>query len=251
MLKFIQFQPKNTPDYTVSITAPSVTASGVNNNALVEVGQKITFNAVTATAVSVSKTQPIVSGFTHGYSTTLGGDVVSNTSISGAWTIEQMTNNVYELSATTSGFSGTKPTTVQNADNTQCQLSSCELTAQLGTNKYVVTEDAPKHSGSYTGVDSVYVVSNLGGTSDEHKSVSIAASTTNVEKDPENKSTTFTVTGVYPVYTNGVAASTKDAEGAAMSNLAEPVSGNGTKLSLMNSGTAFAVSFANQSLAPY
>lgn len=242
---------KNTPDYTVSITAPSVTASGVSNNALVEVGQKITFNAVTATSVSVSKTQPIVSGFTHGYSTTLGGDVVSNTSISGAWTINQKINNVYELSAETSGFTGNKPTTVQNADNTKCQLASCELTAILGTNTYKVTEDAPKFVGSYTGVDTKYVVSNLGGTSEEHKSVNISASTSDIEKDPENKSTTFTVTGVYPVYTNGVAASTNDADGAAMSNLANPVGGDGTKLALMKSGTAFAVSFANQSLAPY
>lgn len=242
---------KNTPDYTVSITAPSVTASSVNNNTLVEVGQKITFNSVTATNVTVNKTQPIVSGFTYGYTDTMGGTVVNNSSISGAWTINQKTDNVYELSATISGFTGTKPTTVQNADNTQCKLASCELTATLGTNTYTVTENAPVFVGSYTGVNTKYVVSNLGGTSEEHKSVNISASTSNIEKDPENKSTIFTVTGVYPIYVNGIAASTNDAEGAAMSNLENPVSGDGTKLSLVNSGTEFAVSFANQSLEPY
>jgi hypothetical protein len=126
-----------------------------------------------------------------------------------------------------------------------------ELTAKLGTNTYSVTEDAPIHTGSYTGVDSVYVVSNLKGVSEEEKSPKIEASTVNVEKDPTNQTSTFTVTGVYPVYTNGVVASTNDAEGAAMSPLAEPVSGNGTKLALMKSGTAFAVSFATQALAPY
>lgn len=250
----VEIYPKptaNTPTYSVSITAPSITAKNVSNNALVEVGQKITFNTVTATSVSISKTQPIVSGFTHGYQVSLDGDINTSTSISGKWTINQKTDNVYELSAETSGFTGNKPTTVQNADNTKCQLASCELTANLGTNTYSVTEDAPIHTGSYTGVDSVYVVSNLKGVSKEEKSPKIEASTVNVEQDPTNQTSTFTVTGVYPVYTNGVVASTNDAEAAAMANLSAPIEGDGTKLPLMKSGTAFAVSFASQSLAPY
>lgn len=242
---------KNTPSYTVSISSPSVSATGGTNGGLVEVGQTITFGEVTANEVSISKTEPKVSGFEHGYSATVDGDdVVDATSVTGAWTVSQMDNNVYELSATSTGFTGTLPTTVQDATASSCKLASCTLVAVEGTNKYVVTEDAPKHTGSHDGVASYYIVSNLGGRSEEKKSVAIAAQT-GVEQDPSNQSATFTVTGVYPVYTNGVSASTADATGAAMADLAAPVTGDGTKLALMKSNTSFAVSFANQGLEPY
>ena len=113
---------KNTPDYTVSISAPSLgTPTGNSlvksgNNYLAEIGAEISFGEVTANAVSVSKTNPIVSGFTHGYSSELEGEnIVDATSVSSEWTVTQMDNNVYELSASKSGFTGDLPTTVQNA----------------------------------------------------------------------------------------------------------------------------------------
>ena len=81
--------------------------------------------------------------------------------------------------------------------------------------------------------------------------ISAISSDNAVELDPANSATTFTVTAVYPVYTNGVTASTTDATGAAMADLANPVEGDGTKLALMKTGTTFAVSFANQGQAPY
>ena len=242
----------NTPSYSVSISSePSVTASGVSNGDLVEVGQSITFNSVTAKAVSISKTEPKVSTFTYGYSDSIDGDVNSATAITGAWTVSQMENQVYELSASVSGFTGTKPSTVQNADADSCVLEGCTLVAVEGENKYTVTEDAPKHTGSHNGVASKYIVSNLGGRSEEKKSPSIAATTTNVEKDPSNKSKEFTVTGVYPVFVNGVTASTVDATAFAMADLESPVENYGTKLALMKASTEFAVSFAHQDLEPY
>lgn len=240
----------NTPSYSVSISAPTVSATDVTTDALVEVGQTIKFAAVTAKAVSVTKTEPKVSTFNHGYSATIDGDVNESTSVSGAWTVEQKANNVYELSAASTGFTGTLPTTVQNAAAASCTLAAVDLVAVEGTNKYSVTEDAPAFVGSHNGVASYYVVSNLGGRSEEHKSPAIEA-VTDVEQDPANKTTTFTVTGVYPVYTNGVTASTTDATAAAMADLANPVAGDGTKLALMKASTSFAVSFANQGLEPY
>lgn len=240
----------NTPTYSVSISAPTVTAN-VKKDTLVEVGQTISFNSVTAKSVTVSKTNPKVSGLTHGYSDTIDGEKNSGTTISTEWTVSQMANQVYELSASiVSGFTGTLPTTVQNAAAGSCVLSSCSLVASEGTNTYKVTEDAPKHTGSHSGIDSYYIVSNLGGRSEEKKTTAIN-SEENVEKDPSNQSTSFTVTGVYPIFTNGVTASTTDATAAAMEDLASPVSGEGTKLDLMKSGTSFAVSFANQGLEPY
>lgn len=241
----------NTPTYSVSISAPTITAN-VNENALVEVGQQITFNAVTAKAVTINKTNPKVGTFDNGYSTTIDGEIVESTNITSEWTVSQMDGNVYELTASiVSGFTGTVPTSVQNATASNCVLASCTLTAAEGTNTYKVLEDAPKHTGSHNGVASAYIVSNLKGRSEDKKSPSIAATTTNVEKDPENKSKTFTVTGLYPIYTNGVTASTIDATAAAMADLANPVSDYGTKLPLMKASTSFAVSFAHQDLEGY
>lgn len=235
---------KNTPKYSVSINAPSISeANGVKSGDIVEVGLKLSFNAVSAKSVSKTPTNPVVSGLEHGYSSTIDGDINENTSISAEWTISQKENNVYELSASKTNFTGDVPTTVTGATASECQLAACELTVAEGDNTYSVTEDAPKHVGSHPGVASVYIVSNLGGRSEDKKSVAISAES-DVEKDPSNQTASFTVTGVYPVYTNGVTASTEDATAAAMEDLAAHVGGNHTKLALMKSGTQFAVSFA-------
>ena len=240
---------KNTPKYTVSIETPSITAN-VENNTLVEVGQKITFNTVTANAVSISKTEPKVSGFTHGYSDSIDGDINTNKSISGAWTVSQAENNVYELSATKTGFNGSTPETKQASSANECILNGCELTASEGTNTYKVTEDAPKHTGSHNGVESKYIVSNLGGRKEDKKSIAISAES-GVEKDPDNKTGEFKVIGVYPVYTNGVSASITSENKPEGENISNEITGDGTKLDLMEKGVEFAISFASQGIAPY
>lgn len=242
---------KTTPEYSISISAPTIKATGLSNKALVEIGQTISFSAVTATSVSVSKTEPVVSGFENGYSATIDGDIIESNTASGAWTIGQKENTVYTLTASKTNFEGTVPTAVSAATASECSLAAVSFTAVAGDNTYTVTESAPTYTGTYTGVDSKYIVSNLGGRSEEKKSVSISAQTTAVEDDADNKSASFTVTGVYPVYTNGVTASTTDATAAAMADLASPVSGDGTKLALMKASTSFAVSFAAQGAEPY
>ena len=241
---------KNTPTFSISISSPTISATGGTNNGLVEVGQEIKFAAVTAKAVSVSKTEPKVSGFEHGYSSTIDGEINNATAITASWSTEQKTNHVYELVATTTGFTGTVPTTVTAATADDCKLAACTFVAVEGTNKYTVTEDAPDYVGSHTGISQYYVVSNLGGRKEDEKSVAISAET-DVTKSAANSASTFTVTGVYPVYTNGVSASTTDSTAAAMADLGAPVTGDGTKLALMKASTSFAVSFAAQGLEPY
>lgn len=239
---------KNTPKYSVSISAPSISeANGVKSGAIVEVGQKLSFNAVSATSVSKTPTNPVVSGLEHGYSSTIDGDINENTSISAEWTISQKENNVYELSANKTNFTGDVPTTVTGATATECQLAACELTVVEGDNTYSVTEDAPKHVGSHPGVASVYIVSNLGGRSEDKKSVAISAES-NVEKDPSNQTGSFTVTGVYPVYTNGIKAAVTSENKPSGTTISAATD---TKLDLMKKGTTFVVSFASQGVAPY
>ena len=115
----------NTPSYSVSISNPSLSITNssvittVGNDKLVEVGQTITFSSVTANAVSVSKTQPKVSGFNvngtvYGYSSEIDGTITKSDSVSGEWTVSQKDETVYKLSGTiVSGFTGgTVPTAV-------------------------------------------------------------------------------------------------------------------------------------------
>lgn len=268
MLLCVEIYPTptaNTPNYTVSISNPTLTITNSNvitttenDENLVEVGQNITFSSVTANTVSISKTQPKVSGFSidgtvYGYSNEIDGTITESNSVSGEWTISQMENQVYQLSGSiVSGFTnGVVPSTVQNSNANDCVLDGCTLTAIEGTNIYKVIEDAPMHTGSHNGVESKYIVSNLGGRNEEKKSPSIDATTTNVEKDPSNKETSLTVIGVYPIFTNGISATTSDADAAAMADLVNPVSEYGTKLKLMKASTDFAVSFAHQDLEPY
>lgn len=257
----VEIYPTPAPNeykYTAEITAPKITAyvfkgdgtkTTISNNALVEVGQTVYFNTVTANAVSISPTNPEMSGFTYGYSDSLTGSINTAKSISTEWDINPMTNHVYELSAKSEKFTGTVPKTVQNADASSCELDACELKAVEGDNTYSVTEDAPKHTGSHAEIDSYYIVSNLGGRSEAQKSAKIDAEE-NIEVDPANQTGKFTVTGVYPLYTNGVAGSVDSNNKPVGDNLTAPVS-NGTALKLMKKGSTFVVSFASQGLEPY
>jgi hypothetical protein len=119
-----------------------------------------------------------------------------------SWSISQKDNTVYALTPSKAGFTtGTLPTSVSNAAAASCQLDSCTLTADLGTNTYSVKEDAPAYTGSHSGIPSYYVVSNLGKRSESEKSPAIEAAS-NVEHTATSQTATFTVTGVYPVFTN-------------------------------------------------
>lgn len=207
---------KSTPNFNVKIITPSISASAgtvsINSGALVEVGQSITFGSLTADTVSIyGQVNPTVSGLKHGYSDVVsGGTINSSTTISTEWDIKQMNNHVYQLeSSISAGFSGQTselPNLVQASESTSCVLASCTLVADLGTNTYKVEEDAPKFVGSYDAIDEVYIVSNLGGRSEDKKSVTFEASG-NIEKDANSdknstNSRTFSVVGVYPVYSN-------------------------------------------------
>ena len=194
---------KNTPSYSISISTPTITAN-VNSGSLQEIGTKVNFNAVTAKIVSESKTEPKVSGFKYGYSDTINGTIIGGpTSVTTTISSSQKSGEVYKLTGTKSGFSGTVPSSASNATYSSCKLSATTLTVALGTNSYTVSETGPKYTYSYSGIGAKYVVSNLGNRSEDEKSEAVAAKSATDSNQPTT-STTFTVTGVYPVYTNAV-----------------------------------------------
>lgn len=249
---------KNIPKFTVTITAPTIQApDGLTNigttskpEYLAEIGQVLSFGTVTATNSSISKTEPKVSGFEHGYSDTIDGEKISSTSITASWSVKQKNKNVYLLTPSATNFIGTLPSEVYDEVSTNCILPAVDLTVADGANTYKVTEDGPAFIGSHNGIASKYIVSNLGGRKEEEKSVAIDAEE-NVEVDSTNKTGSLTVTGVYPIFTNGVAGSVDSSNKPVGDNLTAPVSGDGTKLKLMKKGSTFVVSFASQGLEPY
>ena len=192
----------STGSYSISLkTSPSITAN-VNSGSLQEIGTKVNFNAITATAISENKTNPKVTGFEHGYSDTINGTIIGGpTSVTTTISSSQKSGEVYKLTGTKSGFSGTVPSSASNATYSSCKLSATTLTVALGTNSYTVSETGPKYTYSYSGIGAKYVVSNLGNRSEDEKSEAVAAKSATDSNQPTT-STTFTVTGVYPVYTN-------------------------------------------------
>lgn len=244
-----------TPTCNVSIANPSVTAN-FSKDILVEVGQKIKINAVTANEVTINSTnttKPSVKPFNHGYSTTIDGNIITSTAITKDWVIEQSTNEekkYYKLTPYSTGFTGSLPEVALNEIYSSCQLNEVELIANKGVNTYKVTESAPEYFAKHDAIDSYYIVSNLGGRSEERKSPSIAA-ISNISKTANSSSGSYSVYGVYPIWTNGISASTNVSQVAAMGDLETPITGDGTKLALCSGSTAFAISFAAQSKEPY
>ena len=239
--------------FSITFTsAPSITnTNGISSGSLQEVGTKINFKEIIAKVVTESKTNPKVSGFTYGYSDTIDGTIVGGpTSITTTISASQKTGETYNLTASKSGFEGTMQTSASNTNYSSCKLSGTTLTVSYGNNSYTVSESAPKYQYSYKEITSKYIVSNLGNRDENKKSPAISALLATDSNRPTTAST-FTVTGVYPIFTNGVSASTDGEVANNSSKLNAPVTGNGTKLALMKSGSTFAVSFASQTLEPY
>ena len=204
--------------YPSTATKPSVDISGEKSFGLLEVGSSVTIPAVSMTK-SVGK-------FNASYT-------------SPAQPTPEITWSNEKMTASVSGFGG-----VTIAAGTT-SLAEVEATIALGSNTVTYTADA-----SYT-APSNSPKTNLGNDTTKTGEDNADGTATWSAGNANKNNVKTTATGVYPIYTNGVTASTTDASAAAMENLAEPVTGDGTKLALVAANTAFGVSFAAMSKAPY
>jgi hypothetical protein len=242
--------------YKISISAPSITAKDekgtmISNKSLMEIGDRIYFNKVTANSVVVTKTNPEISGFEYGYSDTFNGEIIEKKSVSVTWNCSQVSDDVYKLSATTTNFVGDIPIAVSKTNASECQINSCDFEISKGENKYEVTESAPGYVGSHEGIGVKYIVSNLGKRDEKQKTTSID-SKSNSQESASNSKGTFTITGVYPIFTNGEEASTDPEKAGLQSDLQEPTGQTKYKLiDASNTDVTIAISFASHSKAPY
>lgn len=180
---------------SAAIAAPSFTLS---NTGLVEVGATVTIGKTTLSAATMSTTARTYSGFTYGYSS-----ANDNTKDSSNTTITVNASNA-ALNSVNYTMKRTTNSSVENATaNTnpaQVTLDSKTFKAIEGTNTVKVDITGPTANATFASMPVYYACSNLGKTSEEHKSVA-KDTITKTSSTPSN-SKTLNVTGVYPYYTN-------------------------------------------------
>lgn len=180
---------------SAAIAAPSFTLSSTN---LVEVGATVTIGRTTLSAVTMSTTARTYSGFTYGYSSANDNTKdSSNTTITVNASNAALNSVNYTMKRTTNG---SVENAAANTNPAQVTLDSKTFKAIEGTNTVKVDITGPTANATFASMPVYYACSNLGKTSEEHKSVA-KDTITKTSSTPSN-SKTLNVTGVYPYYTN-------------------------------------------------
>lgn len=180
---------------SAAIAAPSFTLS---NTGLVEVGATVTIRKTTLSVATMSTTARTYSGFTYGYSSTNDNTKdSSNTTITVNASNAALNSVNYTMKRTTNG---SVENATANTNPAQVTLDSKTFKAIEGTNTVKVDITGPTANATFASMPVYYACSNLGKTSEEHKSVA-KDTITKTSSTPSN-SKTLNVTGVYPYYTN-------------------------------------------------
>ena len=180
---------------SAAIAAPSFTLS---NTGLVEVGATVTIGKTTLSAATMSTTARTYSGFTYGYSSTNDNTKdSSNTTITVNASNAALNSVNYTMKRTTNG---SVENAAANTNPAQVTLDSKTFKAIEGTNTVKVDITGPTANATFASMPVYYACSNLGKTSEEHKSV--AKDTVTKSSSTPSNSKTLNVTGVYPYYTN-------------------------------------------------
>lgn len=180
---------------SAAIAAPSFTLS---NTGLVEVGATVTIGKTTLSAATMSTTARTYSGFTYGYSSSNDNTKdSSNTTITVNASNAALNSVNYTMKRTTNG---SVENATANTNHAQVTLDSKTFKAIEGTNTVKVDITGPTANATFASMPVYYACSNLGKTSEEHKSVA-KDTITKTSSTPSN-SKTLNVTGVYPYYTN-------------------------------------------------
>lgn len=180
---------------SAAIAAPSFTLS---NTGLVEVGATVTIGKTTLSAATMSTTARTYSGFTYGYSSSNDNTKdSSNTTITVNASNAALNSVNYTMKRTTNG---SVENATANTNPAQVTLNSKTFKAIEGTNTVKVDITGPTANATFASMPVYYACSNLGKTSEKHKSV--AKNTITKTSSTPSNSKTLNVTGVYPYYTN-------------------------------------------------
>ncbi len=188
---------------TASISVPSFS---VSPTAYAEIGAAVSIGAMKATATTTTTTDDVVSGLAYGYSLADDNTVDSkDTSIRSAATNIRPGSGTYLLTRVINGVSEES----EDSDYANVSLPATTMTVKSGVNTIKVDIQGRGGACSYAAIDPVYICSNFGNTSEEHKYAGRAAITTLLSNIPSD-SRTVTVRGVYPYFTNAASNETFD-----------------------------------------
>lgn len=199
------------------MSAPSSTQSWSGSNKLVEYGSTIEVGKVTAANASANAPALTFSNFAYGFATSTGKHTVSkntNPSKVDATVTTDTTDVEYTLSRTYSDNVG-RPAdhsadSVKGAYGSGLSFAAENVTAGLGSNtvKFTLSVNKQIHSATVAAPSVYYALSNLGNTDKDNVSQqkidrTVAYTYTPRPAIPASaSSSTYTVTGVWPVYSN-------------------------------------------------
>ena len=169
----------------------------------IEVGTLVKMTEGKTNGCTVSVTKSSITGMEYGYST-----ANDNTKDSSNSKIEESCNavvkdNLYEISATVSGFNSDTETYPQTKPEKKtgdggASLSETNLGCVVeGSNKITISATGSSYSYSANAINTVYYCSNLGNT-DSEKNASVSAVSGTTSKPEQTKSAT--VTGAYKYF---------------------------------------------------
>lgn len=189
--------------YTVSF--PNLTV-GTQPSEYAIVGTTVDVSGVSVGVPTGSTPSITFDGFTNGYKTSATAtSVVSGNPSSIGYTASPNSNCSYTLKADYTGFSNQSDDTQTGSYSAMPTISAKTLTVGLGTNSVKYTAEASTNAYTATPntsgvVVSYYPVSNMGNYDETQAAVvSTTTSAINSSAPTDKSSSTYTVTGVYPV----------------------------------------------------
>lgn len=187
------FPTASTSQGTLSASMTLTTLAFDPTDATVEVGTKVTTNALTASGSTSSTAPAKISGLTNGYSLTENGDKVTGNITFNVTDVTEATNT-QKITLTYSGFTETAPNAVSAATSVTMPAQTlvvregeCKVTANASGSKFTAT--SPAVTQSY------YNISNVNTRRSETKTISTKSLSATA-----SKSTNDSVTGVYKYF---------------------------------------------------
>ena len=187
------FPTASTSQGSISASMSLTTLAFDPTDATVEVGTKVTTNALTANNSSYSTTPAKITGLTNGYSLTESGDKVTGNMEFAVEGVSEATNN-HKITYTYTGFTETAPAAVEAASTVTMPAQT--LIVREGECKVSVSASGSKFTATSPAVSQTYYnISNVNTRQAETKTISTKSLSSTASKTTSDK-----VTGVYKYF---------------------------------------------------
>ena len=187
------FPTASTSQGSISASMSLTTLAFNPTDTTVEVGTKVTTNAITANNSNYSTTPAKITGLSNGYSLTESGDKVTGNMEFAVTNVVEAANN-HKITFTYSGFTESAPSAVEAASSVTMPAQT--LVVREGKCKVSVSASGSKFTATSPAVSQTYYnISNVNTRQSETKTIS-----TKSLSSTASKTTSDEVTGVYKYF---------------------------------------------------